>query len=235
MQPIDYGRSFVLGNGPENEVRFWLESRTRLIDTSTGKLEDYLQCASCKSEATFAEKELFTPDNYDFLPVFGPDWGLVFRRKAWLNDGYRDTRPATDWWNGQSLHLVEAPMRELTTPEEARQATYSHAPLIAQVELHGESGIQAIIECPIKTMNTNRERDIYQVDTGPVLLPDLQRHECSADGLRLAFVAFNVADFADFVIEVPTSIDEATGTEVHHYSERVSLPSTNRLFVQELS
>jgi len=30
---------------------------------------DYYQCASCKSENTFAERDLFQKDNYDFLPV----------------------------------------------------------------------------------------------------------------------------------------------------------------------
>ena len=68
---------------------------------------------------------------------------------------------------------------------------------------------------------------MYQVDSGPVALPDLQRHACTADGLRLAYVAFNTGDFADFVVEVPTSIDP--GAQVYHFSERLSLPSSNRL------
>ena len=35
MRPLDYGCSFVLGNGPENEVRMWVESRTRITDERT--------------------------------------------------------------------------------------------------------------------------------------------------------------------------------------------------------
>tara|TARA_B100000809_G_scaffold249454_1_gene280826 strand:- start:552 stop:1268 length:717 start_codon:yes stop_codon:yes gene_type:complete len=232
MNPLDYGRSFVIGNGPENEVRFWVESRTRLIDDVAGTEEDYLQCASCKSEATFAARDLFQDDNYDFLPVFGPIWGVVFRRKAYLNQGYRETRPAQGWWNGQRTDLVEGAARELETNAVIREATYSNEPIVAQTEIKDStSGLRAIIESPVKTMNTNREQDMYQVDTGPVLLPDLKRHERSVDGLRLAFVAFNVPHFADFVVEVPTTIGAApTGTEVHHYSERINLSATNRLY-----
>ena len=45
------------------------------------------------------------------------------------------------------------------------------------------------------------------------------------------YVAFNVATFADFVVEVPTTIGEEAGqTRIHHFSERLSLPSANRLF-----
>ncbi len=232
MNPLDYGRSFVIGNGPENEVRFWVESRTRLIDDVAGTEEDYLQCASCKSEATFAARDLFQDDNYDFLPVFGPIWGVVFRRKAYLNQGYRETRLAQGWWNGQRTDLVEGAARELETNAVIREAIYNNERIVAQTEIKDStSGLRAIIESPVKTMNTNREQDMYQVDTGPVLLPDLKRNERSVDGLRLAFVAFNVPHFADFVVEVPTAIGNApTGTEVHHYSERISLAATNRLY-----
>ena len=86
MTPLDYGRSFILGNGPQNEVRFWVESRTRIIDEETGQRRDYVQTGSCKSEDTFAAKNLFYQDNYDFLPIFGPDDGIIFRRKAHNED-----------------------------------------------------------------------------------------------------------------------------------------------------
>jgi hypothetical protein len=232
MNPLDYGRSFVIGNASANEVRFWVESRTRLIDDRHGTHEDYLQCGSCKSEDTFAESDLFQEDNYDFLPVFGPTWGLVFRRKAYLNEGYCDIRPAHEWWEGQQQHLIEdADARILTTNAEIREATYAHMPIVAQVEItDADSGLRAILECPVKTMNTRRAQDDYQVDTGPVMLPDLLRHGRSADGLRLAYVAFNVPEFADFVVEVPTRIgDGPAAQQVHHFSERVTLRATNRL------
>ena len=61
-----------------------------------------------------------------------------------------------------------------------------------------------------------------------------QRREGFIFGLlaALAFVAFNVPDFADFVVERPTEIqtDAGTSCRVHHYSELVSLPSANRLY-----
>lgn len=68
--PTDYGRSYVMtAGGSGNQPVFWLESRCRLTDPS-GEVRDYYQCASCKSEATFADHDLFLDPNYDFLPVF---------------------------------------------------------------------------------------------------------------------------------------------------------------------
>ena len=95
-----------------NSVRFWVESRTRIIDEKTGSFEDFLQCASCKSEDTFAKQNLFYKDNYDFLPIFGPTHGVIFRRKANLHAGYRQIRAAKDMWDSPKLQLAPAKKAE---------------------------------------------------------------------------------------------------------------------------
>ena len=100
MTPLDYSKTYLLGTNPANEVRFWVESRTRVIDERSGKMEDFLQCASCKSEDTFAEQNLFLRDNYDFLPIFGPEYGLIFRRNAWLNPNYRSCLRTVEMFGG---------------------------------------------------------------------------------------------------------------------------------------
>ena len=238
MKPLDYGRSFLIGNMPANEVRFWAESRTRIVDEQTGKSEDYIQTGSCKSEDTFAEKDLFCRDNYDFLPLFGPEYGVIFRRKAWLNADYRSCLPVEDMWEGQRYCLVEAASFEaLRTNEAVIEATHAFLPIVAQTECWDEeTKLRFLIEFPVKTMNTNRERNVYQVDTGPVAFPDLsKRRERPVDGIALAFVAFNAPHFADFVIEEATLIRENGGEgearcKVHHYSRRVSLTAKNRLY-----
>ncbi len=230
MIPLDYGRSFLIGNGPENEVRFWVESRTRIIDEASGQSEDYVQVGSCKSEHTFAKKNLLHDDNYDFLPVFGPEWSVVYRRHAYLHDGYREIRRSEEWWNGQQYRLiVGSDVEELTSDAAVREATYDSVPIVAQTQVRNEkTGLQAIMEYPVKTMNTNRANDIYQVDTGPVAFPDLSQHRARhIDALSLAFVVFNAPHFADFVLEVPTHVGDE---QAYHYSKLVSLAAINRLY-----
>ena len=230
MTPLDYGRSFLLGNGPENEVRFWVESRTRIISEASGQSEDYVQVGSCKSEHTFARENLLHEDNYDFLPVFGPEWSVVYRRHADLRDSYREIRRSQEWWNGQQYRLIVGrEVEELTSAAAVRQATYDAVPIVAQTQVrNAETGLQAILEYPVKTMNTNRARDLYQVDTGPVAFPDLsQRRARHVEALSLAFVVFNAPHFADFVLEAPTRVGDE---QVYHYSKRVSLAAVNRLY-----
>ena len=69
---------------------------------------------------------------------------------------------------------------------------------------------------------------MYQVDTGPVVFPDLTQHRARhIDGIALAFVVFNAPHFADIVREVPTAVGSE---QVHHYSEILSLEAANRVY-----
>lgn len=122
-------------------------------------------------------------------------------------------------------------MTVLDTADKIVAAGMSALPIVTQTEIrHAESGLRAVIECPAKTLNLNREKNLYQVDTGPVAYPDLsQRFESPIECLKLAFIAFNSPDFADFVVEQPLPIveDGRTVCEVYLYTKPFSLPARN--------
>ena len=231
---LDYDLSFLCNSWPENSVRFWLESRTLLFDPQNNTRREIWQCASCKSENTFGEKDLFLADNYDFMPLFDGDDVLIFRSFARVNDRYRQLTTSDKVWGkpvpkfrfGQNVKLLE-------TWEAIRDATAAAVPIVTRTELRDEkTGLRAIIECPVKTMNISHTQKMYQVDTGPIALPDLsKRYEPAIDCIRLAFVAFNAPDFADFVIEQPTALNaEPEGCQTYHYSSPISVPATNQIY-----
>ena len=116
MRPLDYGLSFICHGAAFNAVRFWIESRTRILDETAGTCTDYYQCGSCKSEHTFAEQNLFQEENYDFLPIFGGGDVLVFRRPAGLSARYKIVTTAEELWGPPELKLrVCDDARELKT------------------------------------------------------------------------------------------------------------------------
>ena len=222
---LDYGLSFLCNTSPMNSVRFWIESRTTVIDDESGAATAFYQCASCKSENTFGERDLFLADNYDFLPIFGGkdvEDLLIFRRPARLSDRYRSIVKSADVWGKPILKLREGrSVRVLDTWEAIRDATAAAVPIVSQTEIaNPETKLRAIIECPVKTMNVSVDKKMYQTDTGPIAWPDLSRRvEPLIECLSLAFIAFNAPDFADFVIEQPTAVDE-DGQErckIYHY------------------
>ena len=235
MNCLDYGLSFINSVGNGNAPRFWVESRCRLIDDTDGSFNDYYQCGSCKSEHTFAKRDLFMNPNYDFLPVFSEAHIAVFRRHAYRNDNYVEYRPAKDYWGGPLFDLQAAsPVQVLDSNAAIFEATRKCLPIVTHTEIADANTHQrAIIECPVKTMNIDEKADIYQVDTGIVLFPDLsKRYDRQIETFNLAYVAFNAPHFADFVIEKPTPIieDGVTVTQVYHYSEIRSLEAKNTVF-----
>ena len=240
MTPLDYGRSFVLGNASFNHVRFVPEARTRVV-MPDGSHEDYIHCAACKSEDTFAEKDLFYEDNYDFTPIFGPEVGVIFRRKGWLNPDYKSIVPSKELWEGQVYRLIEAKShRELSTNAEIIEATLNWQPIVTQTQLTGKTGRKVIVECPVKTLNTHSKNGQYQTDTGPIAWLDPDGDwQTPAEGLALAFIAFNAPHFADFIIERPAPAlapDDAKDDtpRTYHFSERRSMPAVNRVLALEV-
>ncbi len=238
LQCLDYGRSFICSTASFNAVRFWVESRTTVTDPASGESVDYYQCGSCKSENTFAERDLFHADNYDFLPILGRGEWLIFRRPARIWDDYKRVQKVEEVWGPPDLKLKMAPARELTTWEEIRDATAAGLPLVTRTEIeNGETGLKAVIECPTKTMNVSLDNRLYQVDTGPVAFPDLsQRHDPAISCLNLAFVAFNAPDFADFIIEQPTPLmrEDVEVGQLYHYSSPFSLPARNTVLALDV-
>jgi len=229
---LDYGRSFVNTTGPSNAPYFWVESRCRIADPATGETAEYLQCGSCKSENTFAESDLFQDPNYDFIPVFSERDCVIFRRHAEATAGSRQVAPR-DIWGAPAPCLRTFDGRVLTSAQAIGEALKAAKPLVGQTELRDEeTGRTAIIEYPIKTLNWRPGEELWQVDTGPVLLPDLSvPAEEWSESLQLAFIAYRTFDWADFVVEQPTPIirDESEVATVHHYSGLVHKATRNVL------
>ena len=226
--PCDFARSFVTFVTPDrgNNARLQVESVCTILDGD--KATDYLFFASCKAERTYAENDLFVEDNYDFCGIFSDDEYVLFRTHATHTDGFREQ----GLWRGRfeevHQHLVRVEGTPLSGNTQIVRATYAHIPLVGRVRLSGDGGrLRAVLEFPIKTMNVNDVKHIYQVDTGPVPFPDLametQRH---IERLSPAYVAYNAPHFADFVVQRRLPIRAgAVELEVTHYAQRASLPA----------
>ena len=120
--------------------------------------------------------------------------------------------------------------RVLQTSQEIFEAMDQGKPIVGQTELRDKStGRIAVLEYPVKTINWHRDKKLWQVDTGPVLLPDLTVPPDEwPQTIQLAYIAFNRSDWADFVVKKPTPIADAN-TKILHYSEIVHWPTRNVL------
>ena len=125
----------------------------------------------------------------------------------------------------------------LENDEEIIDATLNNLRLIGRTEIwDNDQGLSAMVEYPVKTMNSHPERKRFQVDTGPLLLPDLSLTvERQIECFSIAFVCYNTFDSAEFILRVPIAVDDAsTGiSSVPEYSDIWRLPAQNTILAAE--
>ena len=231
MTALDFGRSFVtfVTPGRENNARIQVEARCALQDEQTGTTEEFFLVASCKSEDTYAERTLFRVPNYDFCGIFDEQQYAIIRTHASAAEDAPDIGRVADRFERVYLQIRTLPGRPLLSNADVVAATLDGQPIVARTEIGDEAGrFRCLLEYPVKTMNANDIRRVYQVDTGPVPFPDWDADaELAVGRFRLAYIAFNAPHSAEFVILAPSEI--APGAATAHYSEVVALAARNEL------
>lgn len=233
MTVCDFGRSYATFTSPgrANNARIQAEAICDLM--TEGEVRRYVLVASCKAEDTYGEGDLFRLPNYDFSAIFSKAEHQIIRVHLPVQeDGLLETGLNRERFEGLSIDLVEAPARPLEDDRAVVQATLDNLPIVARTELLGEGGeLLARLEYPVKTMNANDLRWMFQVDTGPLIVPDFSREVAQEiERFDVAFVVYKCFDRAEFILQRPTPVG---GALAGHYSEVRKLRARNELFALE--
>ncbi|MFC1717135.1 hypothetical protein ACFL6S_25960 [Candidatus Poribacteria bacterium] len=231
MESCDFSRSFItfMTKDRSNNARIQVEAWCVVLDKETGASENYYLVASCKGEDTYGEGCLFLVPGYDFCMVYSAADFMIIRTHA---NAERDNTTVGDnrgHFLDVHFHIEMVDAKVLESNEEIVQATLDNRILNGRSEIADESGrYNATLEFPIKTMNVNDINNAYQVDTGPILLPDFTSSKGRmVERFQLAFVAYNQEDEAYFVIQEPVPIIEGSSEKVSHYSKVVRMDAQN--------
>ena len=215
-----------------NNVRINLECTCELTDRISGESKTYYLGASCKTERVGSDRDLWLAPNADFSLAAAEDEFLIIKqwaRRGWGGDKHpnalalpqeRQLGRCREVFVDLRLDVRRSPGRLLSTLGDIIAATQSYMPLVSRTE-YEDGDYRVVIEHPVKTMNYTDREQVYQTDTGPILLPDLsaerlQKVESLIECFDLAYSAFNSAGWAEFIVNVPTSV--APEVEVDHYS-----------------
>ena len=223
-----------------NNVRMLLDARAVITHKVSGRVYDYVLTASCKSEQVWVERDIWHQPNADMCMLAGPDEFLVYKRWDKTDKGVmrfpaslgvqpeRQLDDPRECFDRFSINLAKRSGRLLENLDAILATLSADTPVVAQTEYEIPEYL-VLLEYPVKVVNFSERERYYQVDTGPILLPDFDREYHSLlEGCRLAFVAHNCPDWAEFLICVPTPLTEAV--KVHHYSKSIRLEGTrNRL------
>lgn len=256
MNAIDFSRSFLrfridtttkppgtVSHKPPftlNNARIQIECCCDVTEKQTGRTQRFVLGANCKTERVGVERDIWTVPNADFVPVFSSSHFLNLKKYAQAGldvelyppgsgrQTDRQTGRHDDVFDATQIHIVQRPAVALSTASEIVQATLNNDLLVARTELETDRYL-AVLEYPVRTMNANERDNIYQTDTGPILLPDFDAEpEQLISRFELAFSAFNCPDWIELIVRVPTEIEG--GAKVLHYSESVRWTSRNHVF-----
>jgi hypothetical protein len=224
-----------------NRVRILLESLLDVADPSTGTSEQFVLIAPCRTEWVYAEDRLFQIPSREYRNIYslthgrGVGGGMTVTADELPGQPSR-ARPNTEDYRYLKIEVARYPgTKTLETVDELIAATEERLPINGRTELRdAATGRTYVLEYPIKTLNYEPEQRSFQVDTGPVIVPDLQATEgLMIDRLARAHVIYNHKhlDRAEFILYRPTPIVEG-GREVArvmHYSEVQVHPATHTL------
>ena len=231
MKSCDFARSFItfVLKGRANNARIQVEARCELIDTKTGEAEHYYLVASCKGEDTYGAGRLFLVPSYDFCMVYSSSDFLIIRTHANAERDNTSTGAIKERFEDVKFHITLVDADVLPDSKAVVAATLANRAINGRTEVADPSGrYRAVIEFPVKTMNVNDIRRAYQVDTGPILLPDFTSAKARmVERFVLAFVAYNGPDEAWFVIQEPTAVAEGRPEKVSAYSRVVAMKARN--------
>jgi hypothetical protein len=223
-----------------NNVRMQLDAHTVITNRQSGQVRDYVLTASCKSEQVWVPREIWHQPNADMCMAASSDEFLVIKRWDKADKGVmlyppslgvqpeRQLDDPRECFDQFTINLATRPGRVLENIDAILEALFSGAPMVAQTE-YEMGGHHVLLEYPVKVANFSERERYYQIDTGPILLPDFEREYRSLlEGCRSAYVAHNCGEWAEFIVCVPTPLTDTI--RVHHYSHSIRIDNTrNRL------
>ena len=251
MKIIDFSKSYMswFGTGVKSSVsRILLDGVCTLIN-SHGERDVFYLTAPCRSEHTHSDEQLIVMPNYDFRCIFGSKEYKIFRNHWVSNPDYLDD-PGLDTTGGRileesGLHITKWDdvkldinyfdnTKELTNKQSVVDSTLNNSILVGQTELINDKTQQkAILEYPIKTMNVIPSVPRFQVDTGPILVPNFESNKkLKVDSLDIAHIVYNLFDQGEYISRKPVQIANTDDgpLSVTDYSLLVEYVGINRLY-----
>jgi hypothetical protein len=153
-----------------------------------------------------------------------------------FDDTVRDSGLIKDRFERTITTLKSAEAEECADVDAIYEATMAGKVLVCRTEVYGGDGASsAVLWYPVKTMNVRTDPSMFQIDTGPIMLPDMTLKQPGIDDLALAFVAWNQPDWAEFVIQqaVDPYPGSPGGLKVAHYSAIRVMDACNSIFVHD--
>jgi hypothetical protein len=142
-----------------------------------------------------------------------------------------DQAPLSVWGKPSFVLRAVQTAELLDTPRALIVAAKAGCYIVVRTEFaNAERRLRAFVEYPVKTINMNEQSNAFQIDTGPIVFPDLwAAQKGHLEALRLAFIAFN--NFGRSEVLLQTSVNAVEYTNPPIYGQLAQKSRVVELFV----
>lgn len=255
MNVLDYRRSYVINTAAQdgvemNTCRSQILASCTLTDDSDQSAErsfTYYLCKECIGEHMYTEIGIAQVPTAEVCTIVGEHESSLQKKFANHDDdviqsGANDVRRkgfagGVAYWTDLQFLLKSIGARPLTATEDIIASTLAGETMIGSTTLiDSERGWRARLEYPIPYVNVHPPENRFQVDVGPILHPDFtSTEELLVDRLQFAYVMYNQLDEAEFILRVPTlvdqnPVDQNPSAETLHYAKVAKVAAVSELF-----
>ena len=233
----DDPRPYARHNTPHgNMARIQLDAIIDIIQLATGERERFILIAPCRTEWVYAADRLFQVPSAEYRNIYSLTQERSMGRRITHSGGQSHGHPVKPRFRSLKIDVQTlAKTGHMQTAADIVKATAANEPLVGRTQIDDPGGkLRYVLEYPIKTMNFQPKTNSFQVDTGPLLVPDFDSKEQQPiDRLEMAHVAYNQLDRAEFILRRPTTVkddDKRPLCDVLHYSKVREDRAQNAIF-----
>ncbi len=198
-----YPGGFVGEPGDAYHVRIGYDAVCTISrDDDAPPLEIFL-LQPCLAEYTIADRNLFQVPSQEFRVALSRTHGIPIARSPSTEREPAAATPHAGRFAGTDFTTHEVPDARVTRDTgEVMRAVLAGRRLNARTTHHENAlGLTVTLEYPIRTINIERTKGAFQVDTGPMALPDLATWDgATVSRVFLAHAAFSAWDRAEFIL-----------------------------------
>lgn len=216
MKRINFSSSYLtwLTHKEKSYGRFQLDAVCTIRDRDRKRTETYYLAPAVIAGNAYAKDDLVKQPVYLFQIASSQESHAIYRTFI----SHRDDQSSIDE-NSKQFEEVEFHInsKEAAVIKDFCDIDFHfqhHNPMSAFISYETRQDCQIEIEFPIKHINIQREKRLFQVETGPILIPSEKPADRLSEGqgysLNTAFIHFNRLDCAEVTLNVPTCIGEET-------------------------
>ena len=239
MKPIDFARSYITFFYPSypNNARITLDAACTLTDEQSGESDIFYLNVPVRHEGNYYERnaDLFQLPNFDWCAIWSEKEHLFIRTCTSSDRDQRERSSSPGRFSEVHMNIRSLDNhRPLADAEQIVQSVKDSLPLVARTELRDEQRhLRVTLEYPVKTINFLDNPARFQVDTGPVIVPDFAATMVNAiQRFDLAFVNYNTLDRAEFLLRRPSPVLEGNNLlcSVTDYQVPWSVPARTEFY-----